>query len=277
MPRGLVWWLPSPSATWQDLASTPAEVESPEESPPRAKVAYLIIDHRVGGSDLNHHVTKRTTGITSRLGDPRDHDHIGKTYALGATRRADILSLAPFGFVAIGERNEAGKRHFIVAVSKDGSSWHDAAVVGDDMVATSPRLVPTPHGLLVFAGSPADAARSALWRGSTDGLTWTREETAGSLGGANVDEGTSCTSGVTVIGVSSTGAPATWTSTDGLTWLTGSATPEFGLVRLHYSPGRPGRRADVTRIRARSLDRADRAREVAAGISCRGRPEAVSP
>jgi hypothetical protein len=152
------------------------------------------------------------------------------TYPLGTTKVVDILMSTPSGFVAIGEWKEAGQRHLMAAISKDGSSWQDASVVGDDLLTTNPHLVSTPSGLLVAAGSPVDAGRSVLWRSSADGQTWTHEETSGSLTGANVGEWTACTVGVVIVGGSRAGGATTWTSADGMTWFAQAVTPKPGFV-----------------------------------------------
>jgi hypothetical protein len=160
-----------------------------------------------------------------------------ETFALGPARTIDTLSVAASGFLAIGERREGGKRHLMAAVSKDGSSWQEASIVGDDLITTGPQLIATPHGLLVAAGSTVDAARSVLWRSSADGRTWTQEETTGSMSGANVSEGTACASGVVVVGQSKASGATTWTSADGLTWFAVSASPEPGFVDSIASSG----------------------------------------
>lgn len=154
-----------------------------------------------------------------------------KGRVFGTTGRVDLLELVPFGFLALAERSEGGNRHLVVVVSKDGLHWQDRPIAGDDRIWTNPRAVATPGGVLVAAGAASNAQPTAFWRASSDGSTWTQEEPASTLKGAQIDEGTVCNRGVAAIGVSGrTGEPATFISTDGRSWFEASTAPEFGIV-----------------------------------------------
>ena len=155
-----------------------------------------------------------------------------KGHVYGATERVDEIDLVPFGFLALVDRSDdAGHRHLVIVVSKDGLHWQDRTIAGDDVIWTNPHVVVTLGGVLVAAGAGSNAQPIKFWRASPDGSTWTQENPASAMSGANIDRGTACKGGVAVVGTSGrTGEPATFLSTDGRSWFEASTAPESGLL-----------------------------------------------